>query len=78
MKLSEIYGTYGSGKTPCTVFLAETNRGTWYAVEGSRNVNFTRDKINSGVNVETLSDVDFFTAAKEIDSLEEFENQINN
>lgn len=77
MKLYEVTGTYGSGKTPCTVFVAEERHGSWYCVEGSKNVNCTLDEIEEGVNVEELGDVDCFTWSKPIESLEELETAIN-
>lgn len=80
METFELNGTYGSGKTPCTVLCAKTSKNsnaTWYAVEGSQNVNKTFDQLNNGVNVEELSDIDCFTWSKGINSLEELENAIN-
>lgn len=69
MTTSIITGTYGSGKTPCFVFTAQDhNGGTWYAVDGSNNVNYTYDEIEDGVNVEELQDVDFFTSSTPIES----------
>lgn len=57
-----ISGSYGSGHTPCRVFTAELNTGeTWYAVEGSRNVNLTPESLENGVWVEELLDSDCFT-----------------
>jgi hypothetical protein len=77
MKLYEVSGTYGSGKTPCTVFVAETNRGSWYAVEGSVNVNYTiAIPLPIGVDVECIEDSDMFTSSKPINSLEELEQAI--
>lgn len=77
MKLYEVSGTYGSGKTPCTIFVAEERDGTkWYCVEGSENVNQTWQDIEDGVNVEELEDIDCFTGYV-ITSLEELEEAIN-
>lgn len=77
MKTRFVKGTYGSGKTPCFVYVAEMRDGSrWYAVEDSVNVNCTHDEIEDGVNVEELSDFDFFTASKPIDSEEELERQV--
>ena len=71
MKTNTISGTYGSGKTPCQIFTATTrNGGTWYAVEGSANVNFTHEELVDGVDVETVSDDDTFTWLNGIDSEE--------
>ena len=78
MKMYEISGYYGSYKTPTTVFVAETSRGSWYVCEGSVNVNFTPETdLPIGVNVEELSDIDMFTAGSPINSLDELENAIN-
>lgn len=77
MKLYEVNGYYGSGKTPCTVFVAENRDGSkWYVCEGSQNVNKTYDDIDNGVNVELLRDVDIFTGSF-INSLDELEAAIN-
>jgi hypothetical protein len=71
MKTNTISGTYGSGKTPCQIFTATTrNGGTWYAVEGSANVNLTYDTLTDGVDVETVPDEDTFTWPSGIDSEE--------
>ena len=73
----EVGGTYGSCYTPCTVFCYEDSRGgTWYACEGSQNVNCTYDPIEDGVDVEELSDVDHFTWPSGIDSTEELEEAV--
>lgn len=82
MKLQAINGTYGSGKTPCVIFTCTTYRGTWYAVDGSLNVNFTTDDVIDGVDVELLADQDTFTSGFPIYSEhslgEEVEDYINN
>lgn len=71
MKTNTLSGTYGSGKTPCQVFTAtDRNSLTWYAVEGSSNVNATWEEITDGVDVETVADVDTFTWPAGIDSEE--------
>jgi hypothetical protein len=77
MKLYEVSGTYGSGKTPCAIFVAEETYRAWYCVGGSVNVNCTVEDITNGVNVEELRDIVMFTAGKPIESLEELENAIN-
>jgi hypothetical protein len=77
MRNREVEGTYGSGMTPCTVFVYENYRGSrWYAVEGSTGVNCTYDDIEDGVDVEELSDHDFFTSSFKINSLEELEKAV--
>ena len=43
----------------------------WYVCDGSVNVNKTYDDISDGVDIETLNDVDCFTASEPICSLEE-------
>jgi len=78
MKLREVSGTHGSGKTPCTVFVAVSFYGwSWYCVDGSKNVNCTYDPIEYGVDVEALSDIDTFTAGAPIESLKDLETAIN-
>ena len=72
--LREVSGTYGSGNTPCTVFVYEFLSGKkWYAAEGSLNVNKTYDDIEDGVDIEELHDFDAFTWSSPINSLEELE-----
>lgn len=61
MTTSTIDGIYGSNATPCNVLTAETINGTWYCIEGSCNVNFTFEEVESGVNVEMLTDEDYFS-----------------
>jgi hypothetical protein len=65
-------GSYGSGQTPCLIFTARLNNGaTWYAVEGSQNVNLTSAPVEPGVWVEELPDHDYFCCSAGIDSEEE-------
>jgi hypothetical protein len=74
MKLYEVSGTYGSGKTPCTVFVFQNAFfERWYTIRGSVNVNCTEDPIKNGVDVESLEDFDMFTASAPINSLEDLE-----
>lgn len=74
----EVSGTYGSRKTPCTVFVYPDRDGTaWYVVEGSTNVNCTDEEIQDGVNVEELPDHDTFTAGEPINSLEALESAVD-
>ena len=77
MKLYELSGTYGSIKTPCTIFVAEYSTGLkWYCAGGSQNVNATRDYMFNGVDIETLSDCDYFSYGQNIDSLDDLETAI--
>lgn len=66
-------GTYGSSKTPCSVY---EYKG-WYCVGGSSNVNRTTEDLYDGVDVEELSDYDFFTAGSVITSEEELIEAVN-
>lgn len=75
-KLIEYRGTYGGGN-PCMVFVYETRGGAWYAVQDSLNVNFTHDEITEGVDVETLTDSDMFTASQPINSTEILEAEVD-
>ncbi|MCP3681642.1 MAG: hypothetical protein GY861_03035 [bacterium] len=78
MKLYELNGTYGSGQTPCVVFVYENRMGgKWYAVEDSVNVNYTYDEMVNGIDVELLYDEDFFTAGQPINDLDELERQVD-
>lgn len=81
MRHFEINGTYGSGNTPCIVFVVEDGFGYWYCVEGSRNANFTHtDLYNTEdqiVNVETLEDADTFSVDEKIETLEDFYDHVN-
>lgn len=78
MKTYTVNGTYGSGKTPCSVFVMERNSGLkWYAVEGSLMVNATYDNIDDGIDVEELVDEDCFTWDEKIHSEEDLETAVN-
>ena len=76
MSTDTIRGTYGSSHTPCDVFTYTTRRGTWYAVEGSSNVNRTFDDVVDGVNVEELTDFDYFSWTDGINSEEDLERAV--
>lgn len=75
MRTFELTGFYGT-KNPCTIYTIEKDGGTWYAIEGSSNVNFTNDEVHDGVNVEGLHDEDYFSADSPIDSLEDLEKEL--
>ena len=66
------YGTYGSGKTPCTIYAVSSpfDDAQWYAVEGSVNVNCTHDALFDGIDVETINDCDYYTASSPITNSE--------
>ena len=71
-------GFYGGSKTPCTIFAAKERNGlTWYAVEGSLNVNATFEDIKEGCNVETIDDVDAITSGNPIESISDLLNTVN-
>lgn len=76
-RTNTITGTYGSGRTPCSIFTYGSPTGYWYAVEGSQNVNHTSEELEDGVDIETVSDDDTFTWPKGISSEEELENAVN-
>jgi len=78
MQTYETSGTYGSHQTPCDVLVYEGLHGVkWYCVQGSVNVNATYDDISHGVDVETLSDCDCFTAGNTIESLSDLEGAVD-
>lgn len=70
-----ISGFYGRG-TKCNIVVTETNRGSWYCVQGFENVNFTTDELYDGVDVETLNDIDYFKANNPVDYTEELEAEV--
>jgi len=80
MYLYEIEGTYGSELTPCNVFCYEQYSGkTWYAVEGSDNVNMSAFSLfdQHGVDVETIEDIDHFSWPDGVNSLDELEKAVD-
>lgn len=74
--MSEIQGYYGSGNTPCIIYVYECEGVNWYACEGASGVNATYDDIETGVNIEALSDIDFFTADYPIESSDSLELEV--
>lgn len=78
MNTNTVSGTYGSQKTPCLVFtLLSSFGGTWYCVEGSKNVNYTYEDVDNGVDVEAIYDTDACTSQHPIESEEDLEKFIN-
>lgn len=79
MKIYEINGFVGGiTKRPTTIFCGESIKGTWYVCEGGTIVNRTDEPVTEGVWIDELSDFDCFTVSAPIESLEQFENEINN
>ena len=68
---TEIEATYGSAQKPSTVFIEERGTLTYYAVEGSCNVNCTYETLEDLVDVEEVEDVDTFRWPNGVDSYEE-------
>jgi len=58
---------YGSGHIPDTIYVYDG----WYVVDGSSNVNHTRDEFYDGVDVELLEDDDYFSWSSDINSYED-------
>lgn len=76
MTTKEVNGYYGT-HNEATIFVYENRNGSrWYCVEGSTNVNKTFDEIEEGVNVETLQDVDFFTASKPVNDIDQLVEEV--
>ncbi len=70
---------YGSMQTEDTAYIVAVNGGFWYCVDGSVNVNFTTEDImdiGGVLDVEEISDTDFFTASEPIESLEELTTEV--
>ena len=72
---NEINATYGSDKTPCTVFVY----GHWYAVEGSTNANLAPYdfEFEDGIDIEDIADVDTCTASRGVQSCEHLEAEVD-
>ena len=69
-------GTYGLHHTECTVYVLPCRKGgSWYAIDGSTNVNFTYDDID-GQDLEQLADLDMFTSDAPIESEEDLEREV--
>ena len=71
-----ISGAYGSNQTPCEVITLQTGEYTWYAVDGSQNVNLAPELLSDGVDVETIQDVDAFTWPDGINSESDLINAV--
>ena len=72
----EIQGTYGNiSKTECTIYLYDD----WYAIEDSVNCNRCPDEslLVNGIDVDTIEDIDTFTASKPIESAEHLEAEVD-
>ncbi|NIP51165.1 MAG: hypothetical protein GWN00_32295, partial [Aliifodinibius sp.] len=67
----EIKATYGGSRTPCDLYVCECDGVSWYAVEGSQNINATYEYLEHGVDIETLEDHDTAQADSPIESLEQ-------
>lgn len=65
----EVQGYHGTDNA-CTIFVAETDDGTWYCTKGSVNINCTCDPVVRGVNVEDINDGDTGTAGAPVESIE--------
>ncbi|KAA6302820.1 MAG: hypothetical protein EZS26_000990 [Candidatus Ordinivivax streblomastigis] len=68
----ELRGYYGGSHIPCPVF--EYNG--WYCVTGCVNVNHTMTELEDGVDIEKLSDDDFFTADNPVECIEDLEKEV--
>ena len=78
MSTNTINGFYGSSHHPCTIYTLRNYDGSvWYTVDDSLNVNCTYDDIGEGVDIETIEDIDFFTAGEPICSETELTYQVN-
>ena len=71
--LKTVKGFYGTGNTPCKIFvyIDERTGARWYCVDGSHNVNCTFDSVDNGVGIELLTDIETATSDKPINSLDE-------
>lgn len=74
--MSEYQATYGANKQRCTIFVCDD----WYASEGSINVNKVAPgyQFYDGINIETICDIDTFTADNRIESFNDLETELTN
>lgn len=77
MTTDTISGFYGSDNTPCEVFVYIDGFTTWYCVEDSKNINQTHEKLEDGVDVELVEDIDTMTARNNIMSEGELADQFD-
>ncbi len=76
MTTFEVDGFYGT-RNRAIIYCAKDRRGgTWYAAEGSTNINYTFDELIDGVNIESLHDVDSLSADNPVNSTEDLVNEI--
>ena len=72
-----IRGSYGGCNTPCEIFVCAISGGNAYCIQGSRDINLTRQPLTEGVWVEGIEDYDSFWVRNPIyevhDLLEELE-----
>lgn len=69
--------TYGRDHTRADCYVLPAQGGYWYAIHGSRNVNFTQEELTPGCDVEKLHDSDTFTWPDGVHSEDELERAVN-
>ena len=79
MKTDTIPGTYGNARTLCNILTYQNRDGsTWYAVEGSQNVNLSPHPLDAGTDVETVQDIDTATSNQPIETEQQLADFIEN
>lgn len=77
MNFTELTVLAGSSQHPNTCFTVTDKHGiTWYVCEGGTVVNATHETIQEYTNIEAVEDVDCFTFNEPIQTLEKFEEVI--
>ena len=71
----EYTATYGAENQSCTIFVC----GDWYAPDGSLNVNRVPSgyQFFDGIDIETIEDIDTFTADNVIESFDDLETELS-
>nr|MDT0251139.1 hypothetical protein [Endozoicomonas sp.] len=75
MKVTLLPAFYGKTphQIPCRLFIVdELYIGTWYVIEGSKNVHYTLTGLHKGINVEEILDTDGFTTDQPITAARQF------
>ena len=74
----EVMGTYGGSKTRTMIYVyPQRDSSSWYAVDGSTNINRTWDDLRDGVDVETLDDFDTMQSDSPVESTDDLEREVD-
>ena len=75
--LREIDGFQGGYHTPCTIWVADMTDGTSWYVEEYGSVAFqTMERLEDGVDIEEINDIDLFTVSGGMKDIDVFERLV--